>query len=146
MKDEAALKKYSGARLKQIRLEKGMTQQEVAAQLTVLKNDHTVVTRQTISKYENGERGMNLEVISELSTIFQISVNYFFPNPVFLEDTLKQDTKNLYTKTIADDEGFCLEIKTAVTFDELSLEMQKEITDSAMQELLHLKEKIREHS
>lgn len=149
MKEEIILKKYSGSMLKTIRLERGMTQQVLAHRLSELKHSHhdsTIVTRQTISKYENGERGMNLEMIADLSTVLDVPVNYFFPNPVSLENAMIRQTNNLFSKTVIDDDGFCLEIKTPIPFDELDVVTQKEIMDSSMQELLELKLKIKDSS
>lgn len=147
MNNEFDLKKYSGVQLKNKRIEKGLTQADLARLLTEFKkgqDDDSVVTRQTISKYENGERGMNLEMISDLSRILEVPVSYFFPSPNYLENTIEVQTTTLFSKTILDDEGFSLEIKTNIPFDDLSLDEQKEIMDSAMEELLALKKEIRQ--
>jgi len=146
MSGDVVLKKYSGSCLRKLRIERNMTQQSLAQELTELKknyNEPSVVTRQTISKYENGERGMSLETISDLANIFQIPVNYFFPNSGTFNTAVEHQTHNLFSKIIVDDDGFSLEIKTAIPFDELDLEEQKEIMDSSMEELLELKKKIR---
>lgn len=141
-----ALKKHSGTKLKNIRVEKGLTQAQLAHKLTELKQKHdknSIVTRQTISKYENGERGMSLEMIADISSVLDIPVNYFFPNQTTLENTIEKQTTELFSKTIIDEDGYSLEIKTTIPFDNLTIEEQKEIMDSAMEELLEFKKKIR---
>lgn len=145
MSGEVVLKKYSGEVLKKLRVEREMTQQMLARELTIFRNgrEDSVVTRQTISKYENGERGMSLEMISDLSTILKVPVSYFFPNSETLQNTVGRQTTNLYSKTIVDEDGFSLEVKTSVPFDTLDLEVQKEIMDASMEELLEFKKRIR---
>lgn len=149
MSSEITFKKYSGSMLKNLRLEKGLTQQALAQALSNRKkeqHDDMIVTRQTISKYENGERGMNLEMIFDLSAILGVPVNYFFPSTDVFEETILNQTPNMFSKTIVDDEGFSLEIKTPIPFDQLDREEQKEIMDSAMEELIKLKKEIRDSS
>jgi len=48
-----------------------MTQDELAEQLKT--------TRQSISRYENGERKANQDILFDLADIFKISINNFFP-------------------------------------------------------------------
>ncbi len=65
------LNKYVGSKIKYFREEKGLSQEELAKHL------HT--TRQTISRYENGERKANQDVLFELAKIFNQTIDAFFP-------------------------------------------------------------------
>ncbi len=145
MSGEIMLKKYSGEVLKKLRVERCMTQQMLAFELTKFRKerDGAIITRQTISKYENGDRGMNLETISDLAELLHVPVSCFFPNSETLQDTIGKQTTNFYSKTIVDEDGFSLEIKTAIPFDNLDLETQKEMMDASMEELLAFKKRIR---
>jgi transcriptional regulator with XRE-family HTH domain len=55
-------------RLKELRMEKGMTQQEVA--------DALGISQVTYSRYEKGEREPTLEMLVALSSFFDVSVDY----------------------------------------------------------------------
>ena len=57
--------------LKQIRKEKGISQEELAARLNVV--------RQTISKWEKGLSVPDAELLIKLSEILETSVGYLFP-------------------------------------------------------------------
>ena len=50
-----------------LRTEKGLSQEELAEKL--------FVTRQAVSRWENGETLPNTEVLKLLSTFFQVSIN-----------------------------------------------------------------------
>ena len=52
-------------------LQMGMTQEDLAKKLKT--------TRQSISRYENGDRKANQDILFELADIFGISINTFFP-------------------------------------------------------------------
>lgn len=65
------LAKYVGNRIKQLRESKNMTQDELASKLDT--------TRQSISRYETGERKANQDVLFELSEIFSVTLDDFFP-------------------------------------------------------------------
>lgn len=65
------LKKYVGEKIKYLRESKGITQQELAKKLGT--------TRQSISRYESGERTANQDILFELSDIFETPVDNFFP-------------------------------------------------------------------
>ena len=145
MNNDTFFKNYSGNQLKKIRLENGMTQKEIVNKLVEQKrkrNETSIVTRQTISKYETGERGMSLETISDLANIFKIPVNYFFPNQETLNQQIESSTKEMFSETLGDDENFSIEIKTSVPFYQLSEQDQKKIMDSALEELLTFKDSI----
>ena len=59
--------------LKSIRIKKNLTQDEMAEKL--------LVTRQAISRWENGETEPNIESLKLLSTIFNISINTILGSP-----------------------------------------------------------------
>lgn len=65
------LKNYIGNRIKQFRNERGLTTAQLAERLNT--------TRATITRYENGDRKANQDVLFELANIFGISVDDFFP-------------------------------------------------------------------
>ena len=97
MKNEYDLRKYAGNIIKKLREHKNMTQDELAEELNT--------TRQAVSRYENGDRGVNQDLLFKLSNIFRVPIDEFFPpiNTIYkkeeiteeeeielLEDTLKR--------------------------------------------------------
>ncbi|PNZ96803.1 XRE family transcriptional regulator, partial [Staphylococcus massiliensis CCUG 55927] len=73
-------------KLKSARLAKELTQSEVAKQL--------YVTRQTLSRWEQGKTLPNIYAIQELSRIYDISLNDLVKNTVF-ENKESQNVKRL---------------------------------------------------
>ncbi|MFI3887620.1 S24 family peptidase [Streptococcus parauberis] len=71
------LNKYVGAKIKQFRLEKKLTQSQLA--------DYLSTTKQTISRYENGDRKANQDVLFELTELFGKSIDDFFPNQTAIQ-------------------------------------------------------------
>ena len=65
------LKKYIGNQIKTFRKSAGFTQDELAKRLNT--------TKQTISRYEKGERKANQDMLFKLCDIFNVSINDFFP-------------------------------------------------------------------
>lgn len=65
------LKEFIGGKIKEYRLLRGMSQEALS--------DKLGTTKQTISRYENGGRQANQDVLFELSNIFNVSINDFFP-------------------------------------------------------------------
>jgi len=61
-------------RLRELRTAKQMTQEEVAAALHV--------TRQTVSSYESGRTQPDLETLTRLAELYQVSVEAFVAEPV----------------------------------------------------------------
>ncbi len=55
-------------RLKEVRLENGMKQKEVASILHVSRSVYT--------RYENGERSVPIEVLWELANYYDLSIDY----------------------------------------------------------------------
>lgn len=68
-------------RIRQLRKEKGMTQQEVAKYLHI--------HRRTYCAYENGRRSITARILIRLADLFDVSTDYI----VNLEDTCKHHTR-----------------------------------------------------
>ncbi len=66
------LKKYIGTQIKMFRKSAGFTQDELAKRLNT--------TKQTISRYEKGDRKANQDMLFELCDIFGVSIDDFFPS------------------------------------------------------------------
>ena len=66
------LKKYIGTQIKTFRKSAGFTQDELAKRLNT--------TKQTISRYEKGDRKANQDMLFELCDIFGVSIDDFFPS------------------------------------------------------------------
>ncbi len=65
------ISKFVGEKIKEFRLSKNITQQEVA--------EHLKTTSQTVSRYENGILETNNNVLFALADYFEVSINAFFP-------------------------------------------------------------------
>lgn len=65
------LKKYIGGRIKEFRVNRNLTTEQLAERLGT--------TRATITRYENGDRKANQDVLFELANLFNVSVDDFFP-------------------------------------------------------------------
>ena len=66
------LKKYIGNQIKLFRKSAGLTQDELAQKLNT--------TKQTISRYEKGDRKANQDMLFSLCDIFGVSIDDFFPS------------------------------------------------------------------
>lgn len=75
------LKKYIGNQIKTFRKSAGFTQDELAKRLNT--------TKQTISRYEKGDRKANQDMLFELCDIFSVSIDDFFPSQ---NETLQSPT------------------------------------------------------
>ena len=75
------LKKYIGTQIKTFRKSAGFTQDELAKRLNT--------TKQTISRYEKGDRKANQDMLFELCDIFGVSIDDFFPSQ---NETLQSPT------------------------------------------------------
>lgn len=87
------LQKFIGAKIKELRHKRGINQDELADMLDT--------TKQTISRYEKGDRQANQDILFKLSDIFNVSVDYFFPEKENTSDELERAlkmTKNLNVK------------------------------------------------
>lgn len=77
MNKDVNLRMFSANKLKSLRENNNMTQDDLAEKLCQRLGE--TITRQTVSLYENGKRGMNQDILFALSDIFNISINTFFP-------------------------------------------------------------------
>lgn len=66
------LKKYIGNKIKEFRISRGMSQDKLA--------DLLETTKQAVSRYERGNRQANQDILFNLSNIFKVSIDDFFPN------------------------------------------------------------------
>ena len=91
------LKKYIGNQIKTFRKSASFTQDELAKRLNT--------TKQTISRYEKGERKANQDMLFKLCDIFDVSIDDFFPivskNAVESTNPLP-DASDLLTQQITD--------------------------------------------
>jgi transcriptional regulator with XRE-family HTH domain len=78
-------KMFSGERLKEIRIKKGMTQEKLGEIIGVTKG--------TISLYENNQRKPKLENIIELMYALGISADYLLGADVIVEIKNEEDPK-----------------------------------------------------
>lgn len=108
---EIDINKYVGKKIKLFREKKNITQEELAQQLSV--------SRQTISRYESGERRIKQDAIFIIADVLGVSINDLFPPA---EDN--ENDKKL--KKIALDNGITIEIgkKAPLTANDV-LEIQK---------------------
>ena len=58
----------SGKRIQQLRMEKGYTQDELAAALNI--------NRSFVSRIESGKKGCSVDLFIQLSEIFQVSLDF----------------------------------------------------------------------
>lgn len=65
------LKKYIGSKIRELREKRNMSLEELA--------DLLETTRQTVSRYERGDRQANQDILFQLSDIFNVSIDEFFP-------------------------------------------------------------------
>lgn len=65
------INKYIGNKIREFRLKKNITQEELAEYLNT--------TSQTVSRYEIGERKTNQDILFKLAEYFNVSINDFFP-------------------------------------------------------------------
>lgn len=92
-----------GEQLKKAREEKGITQQTLA--------EEVYVTRQTISRYENGERYPDIVTLKKISSVLGVSTDYLLgddeiikvveKNPIVDKPLFKNITIALYTLIVA---------------------------------------------
>lgn len=90
------LKKYIGNQIKIFRKSAGFTQDELAKRLNT--------TKQTISRYEKGDRKANQDMLFELCDIFGVSIDDFFPsqNEALQSPTVSPNAPDLLTQQITD--------------------------------------------
>ncbi|MDU4516237.1 MAG: S24 family peptidase [Streptococcus mitis] len=112
------LKKYIGNQIKVFRKSTGLTQDELAQKLNT--------TKQTISRYEKGDRKANQDMLFSLCDIFGVSIDNFFPStnensttPTASPDSLTQQITDKVVQLTPDNKKIVLR-----TSEEL-LERQK---------------------
>lgn len=85
------LKEYIGKKIQYFRKQANMTQQDLADKLNT--------TKQTISRYEKGQRRADQDILFVLCDIFNVSINDFFPetqeSPSKEDKLLTQITDNV---------------------------------------------------
>lgn len=81
------LNEYIGSQIKRLRESRNMTQDALAEKLGT--------TRQSISRYESGNRKTNQDMLFDLSDIFNVSINEFFPDTKNKEEN---DISSIYNK------------------------------------------------
>lgn len=118
-------------RLIQLRKEKKLFQEDLANILNLAQT--------TISSWEKGRTTPDNDMLMALANYFDVSIDYLLG---------RSDNRNpnngLYTKTITDEDGYSIEIKTEVPFNELPKEKQNDLIDSAMEKLFEVKKEIKE--
>lgn len=82
-----SLQRYVGEKIKEFRLKRGMSQEELA--------DLLGTTKQTVSRYETGERKANQDILFKLSEIFNVSIDDFFPSK---KETVLKTVNLTFTK------------------------------------------------
>lgn len=75
----------SGVRIRQLRKEAGLTQEALGKKLGVIK--------QTVSNWENGISEPNSEVLSNIASIFGISIGYLYNDSIPYESALSNVQK-----------------------------------------------------
>lgn len=120
-----------GRRLRTLRQSFGLSQIELSEYLNI--------SQQALSKWENNSAQPDNNSLKKLSDKFDVSVDYLLG----ISDN-KNPRYGLYTKTLSDEEGYTIEIKTKIPFNELSQDDKKEIIDVAMENLIEVKKEIRE--
>lgn len=90
--NDKKLREYAGEIIKQKRIARNMTQNDLA--------EYLGVSYQAISRYEKGDRGVNQMLLMKLVNVFKCSLNDFFPmeernfDPCDLEEKTLENKKN----------------------------------------------------
>lgn len=116
------LKKYIGNQIKTFRKSAGFTQDELAKRLNT--------TKQTISRYEKGDRKANQDMLFELCDIFGVSIDDFFPSQ---NETLQSPTTSPI-QTIYDELKPPRQVKV-LTYAERQLDEQKNEEETKINEV-----------
>ena len=114
-----------------MRKEKNLYQGDLAKILNVAQT--------TVSGWENGSRTPDNDMLMTLANYFDVSTDYLLGR-----SENRNPSNGLYTKTITDEDGYSIEIKTEVPFSELSKEKQQDMIDVAMEKLFEVKKEIKE--
>lgn len=119
-----------GKRLRNLRDEFKLSQLELA--------EHLNISQQALSKWENNNVQPDNSSLIKLSKIFDVSTDYLLG----ISDN-RNPSNGLFTKTITDEDGYSIEIKTEVPFNELPKEKQSDLIDTAMEKLFEVKKEIK---
>lgn len=117
-------------RLKLLRQEKKVSQNDLSNLLNI--------TPQAISKWEQGQSQPDNNFLIILANYFNVSIDYLLGR-----SNNRNSNNDLYTKTITDEDGYSIEIKTEVPFNELPKEKQNDLIDTAMEKLFEVKKEIK---
>lgn len=105
---------FLGDRLKDLRINKNLTQDELGKMLNV--------TKVSVCCYEKGKRTPSLDTLSDLSDVFGVSVDYFLGNDV---SVIKEDSPE-YSYYFANEEiNFIKELRLNRKLYELALKDSK---------------------
>ena len=130
--------------MKKLRIERNMTQQDIAKSLSNLKSernkmmksnniiDEPQITRATISKYETGKLGMSLTTLLDLTNILEIPLSIL----------IGQDYKS--HEIYKDEHGYSIKILNFENsnFNELDNDIKNKIIDDAIYELSKIKKEM----
>lgn len=83
----------NGNRIRQLRKEAELTQEAIGKKLGVIK--------QTVSSWENGISEPNSDVLSNMASIFGVSIDYLLGNDIPDDDTKKHNNTNKTSDTSA---------------------------------------------
>lgn len=115
MRNEVDLRKYAGSVIKKLREHRNMTQDELAEELDI--------TRQAVSRYENGDRGVNQDLLFRLANIFKVPIDEFFPpvNDIYKKTEITEEEEIELLKETLLKKGFLNENETLTkeNFDKL---------------------------
>lgn len=126
---------YLNKNIKYLRLLKKMSQQDLA--------DMIGVDRSTISRIENNEIDTTIDNAIEIANALNVSISDLVGKDIeSFSNSI--DKEYMYTKTISDDEGYSIEIKTALPFEQIPKDEQQEMIDTAMEELLKVKKEAKQ--
>lgn len=115
----------------QLREERNLLQSDVAKIFNV--------EQPTVSQWENNKRIPDSSMIIIIANYFDVSTDYLLGR-----SESRNPSNGLYTKTITDEDGYSIEIKTEVPFNELPKEKQQDMIDTAMEKLFEVKKEIKE--
>lgn len=87
-----------------------------------------------------------LSTISKLSKFMKCTMDYLAYDEILNpNETLSSYVKkSIYSKKITDEDGYSIEIKTEIPFNELPKEKQQDMIDTAMEKLFEVKKEIKE--
>lgn len=126
---------FFSSNLKYLREQRKMSQSELARRIGV--------NQTTIARWEEDNRIPTINNAVDVSSVLNINLEDLLG--IDLRFNNKNTSKGLYSKTITDEDGYSIEIKTEVPFNELSKEKQQDMIDTAMEKLFEVKKEIKEN-